>query len=128
MSPGETFDLGGTSVTVVTATEAATVLEVRIDPRSGAGPHMHTREDEAIAVLDGLLVVDDGQRRDIGPGAAHVLPRGVRHSFANETDVSVRALFFCAPGGLERFFRDVSTAGSDAEVAAAADRAGLRLG
>ena len=125
---GETFELGGTTVRVVTTVERATVLEVTLEPGSGASPHTHTREDETIAVLDGLLVVDDGARRELAAGEAHVLPRGVRHSFANETDAPVRALFFCAPGGLDRFFRDVAAADSDGDVAAAAERAGLRFG
>jgi quercetin dioxygenase-like cupin family protein len=122
------FELGGTTVRVVTATEPATVLEVTLEAGSGAGPHTHTREEETIAVLDGRLLVDDGTRRELGAGEAHVLPRGLRHSFANESDAPVRALFFCAPGGLERFFRDVAAADTDEAVAAAAARAGLRFG
>ena len=122
---GERWELGGTTVVVVTAADAATVLELTVQPGAGAGPHLHTREDETVVVLDGALVVEDRERHELGPGDAYVLPRGVRHSFTNEGGASARALFFCAPGGLERFFRDLATAESDEAVAAAADRAGI---
>jgi quercetin dioxygenase-like cupin family protein len=119
---------GGTTVRVVAARDEATLLELALDPGAGAGPHTHTREDETIAVLDGRLLVDDGERHELGPGDAIVLPRGVRHAFANEGDEMVRAHVFCSPGGLERFFRDVTAARSDADVVAAAERAGLVFG
>ena len=124
---GETFDLGTTRVRVVVATDAATVLEVEIDAGGGAPPHVHTREDETIAVLAGRLAIDDGTRHDLGPGDAYVLARGVRHSFANPGEPTMRALFFCAPGGLERFFREAVGANGE-DAAAAADRAGLVFG
>jgi mannose-6-phosphate isomerase-like protein (cupin superfamily) len=118
----------GTTVRIVAAREEATLLELALEPGAGAGPHMHTKEDETIAVLDGRLVVDDGRRHELGPGDAIVLPRRVRHSFANEGGEVGRAHVFCSPGGLERFFRDVAAATSDADVAAAAERAGLVFG
>jgi mannose-6-phosphate isomerase-like protein (cupin superfamily) len=86
--------------------------------------HAHARGRDD-TVLEGALVVDDGVRHELGHGEAHVLPRGVRHSFANESDSPARALFFCSPGGLERFFREVAGADTAAEAAAAAERAGL---
>ena len=125
----ETIALGGgTTVRVVVARDEATLLEVTLEPGERPRPHMHTREDETIAVLDGRLVVDDGERHELGPGDAIVLRRGVRHSFGNEGGELMRAHFFCSPGGLERFFREVAAASSDADVAAAAGRAGLVFG
>jgi quercetin dioxygenase-like cupin family protein len=119
---------GGTTVRIVAARDEATLLELALEPGAGAGPHTHTQEDETIAVLAGRLLVDDGARHDLGPGNAIVLPRGVRHAFANEGDETVRAHVFCSPGGLECFFREVTAAQSAADVAAAAERAGLVLG
>jgi quercetin dioxygenase-like cupin family protein len=104
------------------------VLEIRLEPGAGAGPHVHTREDETIVVLEGRLDVEAGERRTLGAGEAVVLRRGVRHSFANPADEPMRAHFICTPGGLERFFRDVAAATSDADVAAAAERAGVVFG
>jgi uncharacterized cupin superfamily protein len=121
----ETFDLGPTRLQVVVATEEATVLEGEIQPGGGSSRHTHTREDETVLVVDGELVLDDGERRILAAGGAHVVPRGRRHAFVNESEESVRLYFFCAPGGLERFFRDV-TSGVAAEEAAG--RAGLVFG
>ncbi|MBD0330130.1 MAG: cupin domain-containing protein [Thermoleophilia bacterium] len=124
----ETIDLGATVVHVLAAEEAVTVLEVELAPGSGSPPHVHTREDETIVALEGSLVVDDGERRELAPRAARFLRRGTRHSFANPGDERTRALFVCTPGGLERFFREVAAARSDADVAAASERAGLLFG
>ena len=105
----ETFDLGSTRLRVVLADPVATVLEGELDPGGGSTWHTHRREDETIVVLAGSLVVDDGERRELGPGDAHVLPRGVRHAFANESESITRVYFFCSPGGLEQFFRDLAS-------------------
>ena len=119
---------GGTTVRLLVAEEAATLLELELEPGAGAGWHTHMREDEAIAIVDGALVVDDGTRRAVPAGGAVFLRRGTRHAFANESDGRVRAHVFCTPGGLERFFRDVAAATSDGDVAAAGERAGLVFG
>lgn len=124
----EVFELGPTRLRVLVESAEATVLEGELDPGGGSSWHTHTREDETIVVVDGALVVDDGERRELGPGEACVLSRGVRHAFANESEARTRVYFFCAPGGLERFFRELVAAQGDDEVAAAAERAGLRFG
>jgi quercetin dioxygenase-like cupin family protein len=124
----EVFELGPTRLRVLVESAEASVLEGELDPGSGSSWHTHTREDETIVVVDGALVVEDGVRRELGPGEAWVLPRGVRHAFANESGARTRVYFFCAPGGLERFFRELVAAQGDDEIAAAAERAGLRFG
>jgi quercetin dioxygenase-like cupin family protein len=121
----ETFDLGTTRVRLLLAHAAATVLEGELDPGGGSSWHTHRREDETLVVLEGTVVVDDGDRHELGPGAAYVLPRGVRHAFANESESLVRLYFFCSPGGLERFFRDLA---SGVPADEAARRAGLEFG
>ena len=118
----ETFELGPTRLRVAAATAEATVLEAWIEPGGGGSWHAHTKEDETVVVLEGELVFDDGARRALRAGDAHVVPRGRRHMFVNESDASVRLYFFCAPGGLERFFREIT---SGVPVAEAAGRAGL---
>ena len=125
MGEPEVFELGPTRLRVVLAAQEATVLEGELQPGSGSSWHTHNREDETLLVVDGALVVDDGERRTLGPGDAHVLRRGVRHAFANETDAVARVYFFCSPGGLERFFRDLAE-GVPADAAAA--RAGIAFG
>jgi quercetin dioxygenase-like cupin family protein len=92
------------------------VLYAEIEPGAGSSWHTQTKEDETVVVLEGELVLNDGAR--------HVLQRR-RHAFANEGDASVRMFFFCSPGRLERFFRDI-VSGVPAEQAAS--RAGLTFG
>ena len=122
------LDGGGTSVRLLVAADSMTLLELELESGAGAGWHTHTREDETIAVVSGALVVDDGERRELGPGQAVFLHRGVPHTFSNEADTPARAHVFCAPGGLERFFRDVAAAASDTDVASAGERAGIVFG
>lgn len=121
----EVFDLGPTRLRVVAAADEATVIEGELQPGGGSAWHTHTLEDETILVVQGALVVNDGERRELGTGEAHVLRRGVRHAFANETETLTRVYFVCTPGGLERFFRDLVN-GVPAE--GAAKRAGLEFG
>ncbi len=121
----EVFDLGPTRLRVVAATDDATVIEGELQPGGGSTWHTHTLEDETIVVVEGALVVNDGERRVVEAGEAHVLRRGVRHAFANETEAPTRVYFVCTPGGLERFFRDL-VSGVPADEAA--ERAGLQFG
>ena len=121
----EVFELGPTRLRVIAATAAATVLEGELQPGGGSAWHRHTLEEETIVVVEGTLVVNDGERRQVGAGEAHVLRRGVRHAFANETEAVTRVYFVCTPGGLERFFRDLVSGTPPDE---AAERAGIEFG
>ena len=121
----EVFELGPTRIRVVAATDEVTVLEGELQPGGGSTWHTHTLEEETILVVDGTLVVNDGERREVGVGDAHVLRRGVRHAFANETEAPTRVFFVCTPGGLERFFRDLANGVPPDD---AARRAGLEFG
>lgn len=82
--------------------------EALLPPMTG-GPslHVHTREDEAPYVLDGVLTVQIGERRlDAGPGTLVWLPRNEPHTFANLNSTPVRVFGVTTPAGLERMFRE----------------------
>ena len=128
MTETETIVLGGTTVRVLVAEGPVTVLAVELEPGAGAPPHVHTLEDETMVVLEGAVTVDDGSPRPLAIGDAHFLPRGVRHSFANPADALAKVLFVCTPGGLERFFRELAAGTTEADAAAAGERAGLVFG
>src|SRR4051794_35806468 len=64
----ETFELGPIRLRVALAAEEATVLYAEIEPGAGSSWHTHTKEDETVVVLEGELVLNDGDR--------HVLQRG----------------------------------------------------
>jgi len=124
----EVFELrgGATLVAVKVAEEELTILELTLQPGSGAGEHAHTRESETVVVLEGSLRVGNSL---LQCGETAHLPRGVRHSFVNEGDAVARALFVCVPGGLERFFRAIADpAATEESVAAAIADAGLEFG
>lgn len=78
-------------------------------PPLSAGPplHVHSREDEAALVLEGVLTVHLGtQRIEVREGGIAWLPRGVPHTFANLTSTRVRAIGLILPGGLDEMFAE----------------------
>jgi quercetin dioxygenase-like cupin family protein len=77
----------------------------------GFGPplHVHTREDEALYVLEGQIRFRQGDDEFVaGPGACVWGPRGVPHAFTVESDTA-RALVVVTPGGFERMFEVAGT-------------------
>jgi quercetin dioxygenase-like cupin family protein len=73
--------------------------------RGFASPvHRHSREDEAIYVLDGeLSVYVDSQVFAGGPGSFLWAPRGLAHAFCVESEVA-RFLVWSTPAGFDQFF------------------------
>jgi mannose-6-phosphate isomerase-like protein (cupin superfamily) len=86
-------------------------------PRTaGPGRHVHTREDEGIYVVEGVLTAEVGEQRfEVGPGAFLWMPRGLPHTFANLGYSPVRTVGLIHPSGFERFFAEI------AEYVASAD-------
>src|SRR4051794_34386944 len=86
-------------------TGGMTLGEARLPART-AGParHVHTREDEGVFVLAGVLTAEVGdQRYEVGPESFLWMPRGVPHTFANLGDEEVCTVGLINPGGFERF-------------------------
>jgi quercetin dioxygenase-like cupin family protein len=74
----------------------------------GFGPplHVHTREDEALYVLEGQIRFRQGDDEWVaGPGTWVWGPRGVPHAFKVESE-RARALVIVTPGGFERMFEE----------------------
>lgn len=91
----------------------------------GAPPHVHTREDEAMYVLDGAIVVRIGEEEfHAGVGDFVFMPRGVEHSW-DVDGASARVLIVAAPGGLDRFLDEFHAAGDWPARDAVAERYGL---
>jgi len=91
-------------------TAGMTLGEARL-PGHTAGParHVHTREDEGIYVLAGVLTAEVGdQRYEVGPESFLWMPRGVPHTFANLGDEEVWSIGLINPGGFEHFFAEVA--------------------
>lgn len=74
---------------------------------SGPGLHVHSREDEAVCVAEGVLTVRVGEDVLSAPAGTVVwLPRGEPHTFANLSDDPVRTVGVITPAGLEEMFRE----------------------
>ncbi len=74
----------------------------------GFGPplHVHTREDEALYVLEGQIRFRQGDDEFLaGPGTWVWGPRGVPHAFKVESE-RARALVIVTPGGFEHMFEE----------------------
>lgn len=87
---------------------AYSVFEDYIPPGAGPVPHMHTKEDETIFVLEGKLRAWlDGKQYDVKAGDFVHMPRGVQHYFKNVSDEPTRLLLSYTPGGFEQWFLDI---------------------
>jgi quercetin dioxygenase-like cupin family protein len=85
----------------------------------GYGPplHVHSREDEAMYVLEGQIRFRVGDDEFVAaPGTWVWQPRGVPHTFRVESEGG-RALVIFTPGGFERMFEEGGVpAGESAEA------------
>jgi quercetin dioxygenase-like cupin family protein len=81
----------------------------------GFGPplHVHSREDEGMYVVEGLIRFRQGDDEFVaGPGTWVWGPRGVPHAFKVESE-RARALVVVTPGGFERMFEEGGVAAAE---------------
>ena len=74
----------------------------------GFGPplHVHSREEEAMYVLEGEIRFRQGDEEFLAePGTWVWHPRGVAHAFKVNSETA-RALVLVTPGGFERMFEE----------------------
>lgn len=93
-----------------TKTGGLGVFEMDVPPKSNVPPpHSHTRNEECVYVLDGVLRYSvDNVVRDLNPGEWMVTPRGSVHAFSNPHDAAARALIILTPDIGAQYFRDVA--------------------
>ncbi len=86
------------------------VVEHPIAPGTlAAPPHRHQNEDEASYVLEGMVTIEIGERVIYAtPGTLVFKPRGVFHTFWNQTEVPARILEIISPAGFEKYFEEVA--------------------
>jgi quercetin dioxygenase-like cupin family protein len=89
---------------------AFSMLEFVAEPGASASPpHVHTREEECLYVLDGRLVVTVGEdERVLEAGGFAYMPRGIVHTWRNPDPTPTRFLTMLLPGGGELFFQDLA--------------------
>jgi mannose-6-phosphate isomerase-like protein (cupin superfamily) len=117
---GERHPLGEHSSTTIKATAEATgglffVAESIVEPGfPGPPPHVHDTIADSFYVLEGTLTVLVGDEQiELGPGGFACAPPGVRHTFANRSEEPVRFLNINAPGGFERYMRELAAAAKE---------------
>jgi mannose-6-phosphate isomerase-like protein (cupin superfamily) len=98
-----------------------TVMEGELDARSpGPPPHLHKRLTDSFYVLAGTLGIRMGDQTHEAPaGSFALIPPGNVHTVSNPGDEAVRFLNISAPGGLERYLRELAADPSDFAAIAA---------
>jgi quercetin dioxygenase-like cupin family protein len=88
------------------------VLETELAPGfPGPVPHRHRDMVDSFYPLEGSLAITlDVAKREAGPGSYALAPPGAVHTFANPSDRPVRFLNVMAPGGFERYLKEVEAA------------------
>jgi quercetin dioxygenase-like cupin family protein len=98
--------------------DAFSLLETSVPPGGGPPPHVHTGEDEALYLLDGMLTITIAEETVIARTGDFVfLPRGIAHAFINPSVDAARALILITPAGLERYFREAGSRARPGEQA-----------
>jgi quercetin dioxygenase-like cupin family protein len=113
------------------ATGGAFTLLEEVPPLVDTPLHIHRDEDELFYVLEGEHIYQVGAKEHrVGPGGVVYAPRGLPHSQRRVVPGEGRQLVLVAPGGLEAFFRELTSAhaagtlGSEV-YAAASERFGI---
>ncbi|GAA4380929.1 hypothetical protein GCM10023186_19930 [Hymenobacter koreensis] len=76
----------------------------------GAVPHRHKNFDEVCRVLEGTLTIMVGEEIfTLQPGAWHLRPRGIVHSFWNSGKVPAKFIELYIPGGHEAYMQELTT-------------------
>ena len=84
--------------------------EAVVPPGGGPPPHIQSREDEGFYVLEGeMTFVADGRKVVARQGSFLNIPRGVLHTFKNESQADARMLILVAPAGMEKMFEEMGT-------------------
>jgi quercetin dioxygenase-like cupin family protein len=110
---GRKLNVLGHSVTVRLAQQMTEgdyyVFEVVTPPGHGIPPHVHSREDEIIHILEGEYEIRLGEQSfQAKPGALLHFPRYIPHGFRNIGPGPGVTLWTVIPGGnFEKFFEEL---------------------
>jgi mannose-6-phosphate isomerase-like protein (cupin superfamily) len=101
---------GGTNTVLVPGSATAgryCLVEMRIPPGGGPGPHRHDFE-ELFVVLEGAVdVTFRGEVTTVRAGQSVNVPANAPHFFRNSSGSPARMLCVCTPAGQEEFFAAV---------------------
>jgi mannose-6-phosphate isomerase-like protein (cupin superfamily) len=131
VGPGEAVPGSGQGVKASGASTAGSLTLIEQTIMGGPPLHAHAREDESFFILDGRLSVScGGEELEAGPRSFVFLPRGLPHTF-DSGGSPARLLLIATPGGLDRYFAELSSAiaggAEGARLAEIRDRHGITL-
>jgi quercetin dioxygenase-like cupin family protein len=103
------------------------LVEIVSDPGDGTPMHIHEREDEHIAVLEGTARIAYGDKVfDCRAGDIATLRKGISHAWGNRSSAPLRIAVLVSPGGIEEILGLIVTA-SRADLPALAERFHVRI-
>ncbi len=93
--------------------------EVLTQPQAGPPKQVHRYEDEWFYILEGQFVFEAGGLSiDAGPGVSVFVPRETPYRYRNAGESPGRFLWVAAPGGLDLFFAEMSSAAAGDRIPA----------
>ena len=103
------------------------LVEIVSDPGDGTPLHIHEREDEHVAVLEGTARIAYGDKVFDGQaGDVVTLRKGIPHAWGNRSKAPLRLAFLVSPGGCEEALELIAS-GSPADIPAVAERFRIRV-
>lgn len=88
---------------------ALTLIEMHVPPGLEGPPHVHHNEHQTDHVVEGELVYTVGEDTAVvGAGSVIHCPKGVPHSFRNESDEEAVVYDWHHPAGFEEFMARAS--------------------
>jgi quercetin dioxygenase-like cupin family protein len=82
-------------------------MEALVPTGGGPPPHIHTREDETLYLIEGQIELLLGDRKIMaGPGDFVNVPRGNVHCFRNVGATTARLIITFAPAGIDKYFEE----------------------
>jgi mannose-6-phosphate isomerase-like protein (cupin superfamily) len=102
------------------------LVEILSDPGDGTPMHIHEREDEHIAVLEGTARIAYGDKVfDSHVGDVVTLRKGIPHAWGNRSSAPLRIAVLASPGGIEAIL-DLIVNANRADAAALAEKFHVR--
>ena len=90
------------------------LMELLVQPNSGAPLHMHSREDESIYILEGEFQFQLGEQTIVATAGTFLYcPKHLSHGFTNIGEKPAKFLTWHTPSGLEKFFAQVGVPAVD---------------
>lgn len=109
---GDTYWTGFPNIVRLTGDDtggAITAIELHVPPGTAGPPHIHHEEHQTDHVIEGELVYTVGDDTfAVEAGSVIHCPKGVPHSFRNETDEVAVVLDWLHPAGFEEFMARVA--------------------